>query len=130
MEEQLIEFSTAILAREKGFEIPTCHWYNTNKEGTENNDKLRTAAPSNHNYKQWDWGTVSVPTQALLQKWLREVHKIDVLPTFSQFSRTYGYKYYLIENGKTECINHAFNKYDSYEKSLEFGLQEALKLLK
>ncbi len=68
MIDPLVSFETAILARERGFEEPTSHWYNTNKEGTENEDQLRQCAPTNHNYKLHDWNTVSVPNQSLLQK--------------------------------------------------------------
>lgn len=64
------------------------------------------------------------PTQALLQKWLREIHNIDLWA--AKYTR-YG--------GKTEYIFHIFEKnpnpwfFNTYEDALEKGLQEALKLV-
>jgi hypothetical protein len=69
-------------------------------------------------------------TQSFLARWLREKHKIDVVPTFSEFGRTYGYKVYFIQNGETDFINHRYSKYETFELALEAGLQEALKLIK
>jgi hypothetical protein len=70
------------------------------------------------------------PTQTKLAKWLRETHKIDVVPTFSEFGRTYGYKIYFIQNGETDFINHRYNKHETFEEAMEIALQEALKLIK
>lgn len=69
------------------------------------------------------------PTREDLQSWLRVNHKIDVIPTMSQFSRTYGYKIYYISEGKTEEINNRYIKEDSYNNALELGLLQALKLI-
>lgn len=56
------------------------------------------------------------------QELLRELHKIDVLVTMSEFSRTYGFKLYYIEGGKTICENHCFEKYETYIQALEKGI--------
>jgi hypothetical protein len=128
MEDTIIKFQTAILAREKGFEEKTCHWYNTNKEGTENTDQLRTCAPLNHNFKAWDWNTVSVPTQSLLQKWLREKHGIHIVIDNS----ITGY-YSLLKSGRelsSKWVNNQGCPCSTYEEALEAGLQEGLKLIK
>lgn len=53
-----------------------------------------------------------------------------ILATFSQFSRTYGYKIFYIETCKTECINNCFTKFETYEQALEQGLLESFKLIK
>ena len=104
MEEQLISFQTAKLAKEKGYILNT-----PNVES-------------------------SFPTQSLLQKWLREVHKLNVIVNL-----THGFKnvhYYSIIY---DCNIHRpkeLNLYDvnnyikTYEQALEKGLQEALKLIK
>lgn len=123
MEEDLITFETAKLAKEKGF-------------------TLREVGSHTYNYFGDDgilgcisWGHLNLDQpaqvpQSLLQKWLREKHEINVVPAFSKFSRTYGYKIYFIENGGTEEINGQYSKFISHEKALEKGLQESLKLIK
>ena len=65
-----------------------------------------------------------------VQLWLSKTHKIDVLVSMSQFSRTYGYRIYFIEEGVTKVINHFFDKELDYETALEKGLLKALKLIK
>ena len=108
MKEQLIEFETAKLAKEKGFE-EYCHSYyfedstfkefiltGTNgyygeeyefelEEFTKNwNDKWLTKKNGDRCFgckkKNIYFETFSAPTQSLLQKWLREKHNLDVIP--------------------------------------------------
>lgn len=97
MEEQLISFETAILAKEKKFNI-SCRYCTCNN--------------------------VQLPTQSLLQKWLREVHNIEVYVTPVK-EITNDFKYY-------QWMIHtiSFGIHDTYEKALEAGLIEALKLIK
>lgn len=58
----------------------------------------------------------------LLQKWLREVHKIDV--------RIYRDYRFLIKNKNIATEYYDGKDYNSYEKALEKGLQKALKIIK
>jgi hypothetical protein len=113
---------TAILAKIKGFDIP-CNFVWSDNSGM-NVPIIGT---------EINWNAMnsyySAPTQSELQTWLMEVYKIDILPTMSQYSRTYGYKVYHIENGETMCINHTFEKNDKHEDAFEKGLIEGLKLL-
>lgn len=55
--------------------------------------------------------------------------KIDILPTMSQFSRTYGFKIYYIDNGKTEMINNVYSKFDTRFDALLAGLELVCKLI-
>lgn len=128
MEDQLIQFETAKLAKEKGF-----NWCSNNQKGYNKNDGTLEMTSYSTYVNNEDFeitGFYSASTQSLLQRWLREVHKIDVIPTMSEFSRTYGYKLFYIEGGKTVCSNHMFIKKEIYEEVLEQGLIEALKLIK
>jgi hypothetical protein len=73
----------------------------------------------------------NVPTQSLLQKWLREVHNIYV-STRESLAITGELEYVCTVNGK--YINHGIkykpiNRFDTWEEALEIGLQEALKLI-
>ena len=142
MQEQLVSFETAKLAEEKGFVdiIGTFRGksYYTHKGELNGNvidsikeySELRKSGMSavdvNKNNK---FNPISAPTQSLLQKWLREKHNINVIPTMSRFSHTYGYKIFYIEDEKTELIDSQYIKNNSFEKALEIGLQEGLKLI-
>lgn len=104
MEEQLILSETAKLAKEKGFNIRDPKYWYPNV------------------------------TQSLLQKWLREVHKVLVFPFIAWNLITWGYNIHFIDSKDVyeeldKRVYHGAN-YKSYEEALESGLQEALKLIK
>ena len=120
MEDTLINYETAKLAKEKGFDFI----YIIDNELT------------NH----------SLITQSLLQKWLREVHNcfIDILPHRDGDSKNkqwkskkdvfwsvevdyYGKDFEINLTNNADFTQH-FNK--SYEEALEIGLYQALKLIK
>ena len=120
MEDTLINFETAKLAKEKGFDFI----YIIDNELTKH----------------------SLITQSLLAKWLREVHNcfIDILPHRDGNSKNKQWKSkkdvfwsvevdYYGKNFEIKLTNNAdftqhFNK--SYEEALEIGLYQALKLIK
>ena len=111
MKEKLVSFQTANLAEEKGCEL--------NIYGNQNE--------------------MLVLTQNLLQKWLREVHNIEVEPyliickhnnrEIPQLPEEKEYDYKIIVSGISQYIGTIQNDL-SYEEALEKGLQEALKLIK
>ena len=121
MTEQLVSFKIARLAEEKGFNIECEKYYNTENQ-------LWT----------YTWGdeglypeAVFAPTQSLLQKWLREKHRIDIditRCTIQNNNNGVGYQYEFNEN-KGEDGGSCFTVFDTYEEALEKGLQEALKLI-
>lgn len=129
MEEQLINFETAKLAREKGFDVDNRenHYFYCFPNGKL--DKFK--------YLSVGYGDdVLAPTQSLLQKWLREVHNLHVVVKRISYS---GYTSLIVDlniykqNGfiKEEYINSiGFRGFEVYEDALEKGLQEALKLIK
>lgn len=114
MKEELISYQTAKLANLKGFDPNVKLKKNTHySDLTESLDSLGVggAVVVHHYY---------AATQSLLQKWLREVHKINVycLPTEINDSKWY------------HNIASSFRVYTgNYEEALEQGLQEALKLI-
>jgi hypothetical protein len=158
MEEQLITFETAKLAKEKGFDVECLNFYG--KEITLGEFELfqcenRCSEHKNSN----NTISVSVPTQALLQKWLREEHKIEVTPmpmfrgkcNYDSFKRD-GYTYEIMQINPCQFLTWSdFNtcaedrdeeiknegeliclkpSVETYESALEEGLIEALKLIK
>tara|TARA_R110001632_G_scaffold40980_1_gene102808 strand:+ start:1467 stop:1871 length:405 start_codon:yes stop_codon:yes gene_type:complete len=134
MKEQLITFDTAKLAKEKGFENKTPHklrrdYYNHLGEINGDVTEYIKAYVANKGLEKYN--TIDAPSQSLLQKWLREEHKINVesnyLPNIQKYSCLY-----IPMRGKA-CISDrkyvSKLKFDTYEEALEEGLQEALKLI-
>lgn len=120
MQEELITFETAKLAKEKGFNDIISGYYNS--EGI----------------LQKHFGLIEAfckaPTQSLLQRWLREIYNIDCLPMLNMNNE---YSCHIYKNKisinkdrdifKGEAITP--NGID-FHKVFEEGLQESLKLIK
>jgi len=135
MTEKLIELETAKLAKEKGF-----NWLTRNYFGQINAEPFETHENSldDYNSSRWDekggeW--ISRPTQSLLQKWLREVHNIEV--EVSQTRCLGGSKPYCVsveylhESGEWDYVDHEGEiDYETYEEALEAGLVVGLKQIK
>ena len=137
MEETLITFETAKLAKEKGFDIPCENFYveylDDDVVDLFNYEEQRGSGFAEL-YRNNKESKFSAPTQSLLQKWLREVHKIHV--DIKEWELTYWYFY--IKDGRTSPVKNIRIKidedskweFDSYEEALEVGLLEGLKLVK
>src|SRR3989304_3680549 len=133
-EDMLVSFKTAMLAKKKGFDWLIWYVYDTKR-------------PENipqryfHRYN-WNTGTVynylnnlciSAPTQSVLQKWLREVHKIHV-----NVDKEYDNNYWSTNICKLDGdfkwllsgLDRKYTEFKSYEDALEAGLIEALKRIK
>ena len=123
MEEQLITFETAILAKEKGFNWKIVKYF----KAIENNKSAKGTCNLQDVNEIEDTSVFSRPTQALLQKWLREESEICVLVTME----IKGYTYIIYKNIGThvECFSGNITGYH-YEKALEAGLVTALNLIK
>ena len=126
MKDELVGFEVAKLAKEKGltsYDFDYCPDLCYNKKG--------------YCYKSEGWiedDYFCAITQALLQKWLRDKHKINVNGfifgwsdlTFANhckvnFNEGDFWEWFVPTKGKDNL---------SYEEALEIGLQEALKLIK
>ena len=126
MEDTLIKFETAKLAKEKGFfqetnrlEIP---YYNYKGEfkGDVSDWRVRKYIRGEDTLNV---EFVSAPTQSLLAKWLREKHNIHLI-AYKNINID-GYDWcYITTDGITNI-----NSYKTYEEAYEIGLQEALKLI-
>lgn len=173
MQEPIIGFEVAKLAKNKGFKELCLNYYFEDGELRENmlnttngyygeevtfeyedlienwNDGFLTkkdgsrcfGCSKSNGYLE----TYSAPTQALLQKWLREVHEVhvEIIVNYEQRNQTRSYRVGIIhitqlssrrflqttfirpENDKNEFI-----EFSTYEEALEDGLFEALKLIK
>lgn len=125
MKEELIQFETAKLARNKGYDEKSIYFF---REDT----KLFSffGCPTcNSNPGNTSDFVCSAPTQSLLQKWLREVHNIHIkIHHFTEQpmdDEIWKDCYQVFIN---DIAKHPYTK--TYEKALEKGLFEALKLIK
>lgn len=75
---------------------------------------------------EYDWA-YSRPTLYHAQKWLRDVHNIDVLPIIREESPKKDYCCYIYKNAKVAKCKVAYGE-DFYE-CMNDGLLEALKLI-
>ena len=125
MEDIIIAFETAKLAKEKGFpqepnklKIPYYNYKGEFKGDVK--DWLRKYLRKEDTS---DVESVSAPTQSLLAKWLREEHNIHLI-AYKNINID-GYDWcYITTDGITNI-----NSYKTYEEALEAGLQDALKLI-
>ena len=127
MKEELIKLETAKLAKEKGFDLETVTYYHPSYGlCPEHDNSMR-----NYNGSEWAKGYISAPTQALLQKWLREVHGIYTLAVPYLYANTedVSHSYSVLEVKGSWNPKHK-GMYKTYELALEQGLLEALKLIK
>lgn len=132
MQEELIKFSTAKLAKEKGFNIPTIQYYTPEGYSTEGVDYMTERyAKSNWNNGFGSYPTrpeeveCSAPTQYLLQKWLREKHQISIKIDDFYTDSKLRYDFNVCELGSQN--DNPQGIFITYEKALEAGLKKALK---
>lgn len=117
MKDTLVTFEIAILAKEKGFkELCSLSYLK---------EKL-VLFGSNNQFENY----ISVPTQSLLQKWLREEHDIDIIikPWTGTNKGEKMYAADILIFGTSTYIK--LMRQNKYEEALERGLYEALKLIK
>jgi hypothetical protein len=131
MEDILVTFPTAKLAKEKGFieyciyayfkdkEIRLSHCYSIKSDEAKPEDEIYA------------------PTQSLLQKWLREIHEINCIAWCNasgwawEIEKTNGTHISIMDiDGDVKGTNLNSGMFNIYEEALEIGLQEALKLIK
>ena len=126
IEESYVSFDTAKLLKEAGFNVPCTSQY------TEGKCIWNVGYPYNFNQDEFGY---SRPTQALAARWLREVHHLNVYACFDYVCFDDGERkwFFMRENTMINDYTSVYSSiisYDSYEQSLEAGLQEAIKLIK
>ncbi len=131
MKEQLISFKVAKLAKKKGFDEPCMNYIWNDQTIIES---VINSSTHGIPIKQEEFTdkigrkkiyTICVPTQTLLQIWLREEHNIllytaPIQGAYPNDGIKWLWCIYKIETS---------NLYDTYEEALEEGLYEALKLI-
>ena len=120
MKEQLVTFEVAKLAKEKGFNELSDSCYN-----------IIGVISNNINNKNQDWTDNEVytaPTQSLLQKWLRDVHKIDVNVIPVRYTGHPDIAYYTFAVMSVTPMKEY--KYNTWEEALENALEKGLEEIK
>jgi hypothetical protein len=137
MQEELVSFETAKLAKEKGFDLKVDSIYSEysnnsiiidNSHLKKYNKFSKTEYIENKNWNKSNKFT-SAPTQSLLQKWLREVYNTHLMvePFYNeQKVLVYGLDLITERIEEETIVEKGFK---TYEEALEVGLQEALKLI-
>ena len=122
MEEQKITFETAKLAFEKKFNWET-------DMGFTMSGKLEPPYYGNK-FKNGDYNNsvlFSAPTQALLQKWLRDIHKMYISIDIEDKNQ---FMYYVLDFSDNNEYIQRESIYPTYEEALESALVHALTLIK
>lgn len=124
MTEELITLETAKLLKEKGF-----NEYCKDIIREDNGRMMQSVFRTN---KDLPKGAYSRPTQSIAAKWLRETKNLHI--SIIRNDCGYGYDICKADNGThiTDGIFKGPNdggQWDTYEETLEVGIQEALKLI-
>ena len=113
LREQVLKSSTINLAKSLGFEDADCG---------------RIIPVTDEERPQRIVGYTLSPTQSFMQKWLRDMHLIDVVSTPVRFTGHLEVAYWTYSVlGVFPIKNYRFN---SYEDALEVGIKEGLETLK
>ena len=132
----MITFETAKLAKDKGFNIRCKFMYDRNNEIQHTPDIKKVMLEGGGIKELKTPPQVFAPTQPLLQKWLREVHNINVesnyLPNIQKYRCLYVPMAKVIPNKEKYAFRSKYygtDNFDTYEEALEEGLQKALELI-
>lgn len=130
MKDQLVTFETAKLAKEKGLiqnlecNHTYCIGFNSVKEDKSiMPERKRTSVKG-------QFHLALAPTQSLLQKWLREKHKIHAFAHPVEDLNSFLSIVDVMTPSSFERIYISDNEYNNFENALERSLKEGLKLLK
>ena len=133
IEESYVSFDTAKLLKEVGFDIPCRGIYVTDCTGyyefreydnKQTTDDLCWDTEDGFQYEYL------APTQALADKWLREVYNIAIYSLYDDDMEQW---FYFVDVFTNNSVINGFwsgSEYDDYESAFEGGLQEAIKLIK
>lgn len=144
----IIKKQTALLAKEKGFNLPVLGYYlfiHKDEDDEESIDEITDYEEySNYGFPkrflndlrnnfnhipiEYDIEYLSAPYQFELQAWLRDNYKIDVL-LILRSSGKYSFDIYHYDNPNSNgertrygCLNSHANFYEAFEEGLNMGL--------
>ena len=121
IEESYVGFDTAKMLKEAGFDVPCFNQY------TERGTIWHCDCPENFNKSQC---ATSCPTQALADRWLREVYNVAIYSLYDDDMEQW---FYVVDAFTKNPVINGFqsgSEYGDYESAFEDGLREAIKLIK
>ena len=130
MEDTIVSFEIAKLLKEKGYTsivgiINGKHYYNY--KGELDGDQLDFIKASLRKENLTLVENYPAPTLSLAQKWLREVHNLEI----NIQSDMLGYYMFLVNRDKLLRVKvEGNNIFQTYELALEEGIKQALNLIK
>jgi hypothetical protein len=132
MRDDVILFETAKLARDKGFKIPCDGRYYWDHKWQLS---LMGAVKCTNNSDLKDRSNVSycAPTQSLIQKWLRDEHRIYVTVSSIEDGEAILFDYSIKQKAQIfgfSDIQSKLQEFKTYEEALETGIIKALNLIK
>ncbi len=110
-----------------GFDEPCQTFYDANRE------LGRALDSDNFNHLgetyqgEWFSNTISAPTLAHAQKWLREKHHISIRVSYIPYHKVWFADWLNLDSGEFDDTDATF---DSYEEALADGIEFALELIK
>lgn len=126
--EQLVGIKVARLLKVLGFDWEVTSCYNDNPDLKEDS-KIERKNKISQNYNAFrQLQVISLPTQSLAQKWLRDKYKINLSVTYSHIMKKH---WCLCVEGFGEIkfyMDSSFG-YNSYEEALEKGLEIAIEYI-
>jgi hypothetical protein len=132
MRDDVILFETAKLARDKGFKIPCDGRYYWDHKWQLS---LKGAVKCSNDSGMDDRANVSycAPTQSLIQKWLRDEHRIYVTVSSIEDGEAILFDYAIKQKAQIfgfSEIQSKLEEFKTYEEALEAGIIKALNLIK
>jgi len=129
IEEQLIEFETGKMAKSKGYPIilgDQGYYFIPGKR--KDDDEFSTDSETIIDIKHY----LPAPTQSILQKWLRDAHKIhvQVFNVNKPVEGKWSYEINQLPIGVILLWSIDSPYFNSYEDALEDALQKSLKIIK
>ena len=133
IEEQFVSFETARMLKESGFNVPCRGVYVTDRTGYyefREYDNKQTADDLCWNTEDGFQYEYLAPTQALADKWLREMYNVAIYSLYDDDMEQW---FYVVDAFTKNPVINGFqsgSEYDDYESAFEDGLREAIKLIK
>lgn len=124
MEDKLITFELAHLAKRNNFNIEVNNFL---KLTTISNPVIEDHTEIKQDFNSITETLFSRPTQSLLQKWFREIHKIDVFCDCVASGKYYAV-IYVNDGRENDKVFEQENETD-YETALEIGLKKAFEYI-
>ena len=132
-EESYVSFDTAKLLKEAGFDVPCMGVYVTDRTGYyefREYDNKQTKDDLCWNTEDGFQYEYLAPTQALADKWLREVYNVAVYSLYDDDMEQWFYVVDAFTKNPVINVFQSGSEYDDYESAFEDGLREAIKLIK